>query len=151
MAGAKRGGGGGREKGKREGSACTKSLCFCIMPTNFLVIRLHLLSIKFGYTRHCRKTLHSRTKEIRTVIQIKKALWRKLESLFSHNKKSFTLQKRSPSPQSPSPFSLPPYPLPPYPFRRLLRRLTRVKLDSPKGEFNWAAMTIFPEGRHRLQ
>ena len=37
VAGAKRGGGGGREKGKREGSACSKSLCFCITPTNFLV------------------------------------------------------------------------------------------------------------------
>ena len=28
VAGAKRGGGGGREKGKREGSACSKSLFF---------------------------------------------------------------------------------------------------------------------------
>ena len=74
VAGAKRGGGGGREKGKREGSACSKSLCFCITPTNFLVIRLRLLSIKCRYTRHCRKTLHSRTKEIRLVIQIQKAL-----------------------------------------------------------------------------
>ena len=44
-------GGGGREKGKREGSACSKSLCFCITPTNFLVIRLRLLSIKCRYTR----------------------------------------------------------------------------------------------------
>ena len=43
MAGAKRGGGGGggggREKstkeGKREGSACYKSRCFCIQPTIF--------------------------------------------------------------------------------------------------------------------
>ena len=52
VAGAKRGGGGGREKGKREGSACSKSLCFCITPTNFLVIRLRLLSIKCRYTRH---------------------------------------------------------------------------------------------------
>ena len=35
---AKRGGGGGREnraKGKREGSACYKSRCFCIPPTIF--------------------------------------------------------------------------------------------------------------------
>ena len=95
MAGAKRGGGGGREKGKREGSACSKNLCFCITPTNFLVIRLRLLSIKCRYTRHCRKTLHSRTKEIRLVIQIQKALRRKLEPLFSRNKKSFTPQKRS--------------------------------------------------------
>ena len=95
VAGAKRGGGGGREKGKREGRTCSKSLCFCITPTNFLVIRLRLLSIKCRYTRHCRKTLHSRTKEIRLVIQIQKALWRKLEPLFSRNKKSFTLQKRS--------------------------------------------------------
>ena len=87
MAGAKRGREGGREKGKREGSACSKSLCFCITPTNFLVIRLRLLSIKCRYTRHCRKTLHSRTKEIRLVIQIQKALWRKLEPLFSRNKK----------------------------------------------------------------
>ena len=55
VAGAKRGGGGGREKGKREGSACSKSLCFCITPTNFLVIRLRLLSIKCRYTHHCRK------------------------------------------------------------------------------------------------
>ena len=97
VAGAKRGGGGGggREKGKREGSACSKSLCFCITPTNFLVIRLRLLSIKCRYTRHCRKTLYSRTKEIRLVIQIQKTLWRKLEPLFCRNKKSFTLQKRS--------------------------------------------------------
>ena len=95
VAGAKRGGGGGREKGKREGSACSKSLCFCITPTNFLVIRLRLLSIKCRYTRHCRKTLHPRTKEICLVIQIQKALWRKLEPSFSRNKKSFTLQKRS--------------------------------------------------------
>ena len=51
VAGTKRGGGGGREKGKREGSACSKSLCFCITPTNFLVIRLRLLSIKCRYTR----------------------------------------------------------------------------------------------------
>ena len=94
VAGAKRGGGEGREKGKREGSACSKSLCFCITPTNFLVIRLRLLSIKCRYTRHCRKTLHSWTKEIRLVI-IQKSLWRKLEPLFSGNKKSFTLQKRS--------------------------------------------------------
>ena len=52
VAGAKRGGGGGggKEKGKREGSACSKTLCFCITPTNFLVIRLHLLSIKCRYT-----------------------------------------------------------------------------------------------------
>ena len=55
VAGAKRGGGGGREKGKREGNACSKSLCFCITPTNFLVIRLRLLSIKCRYTRHAEK------------------------------------------------------------------------------------------------
>ena len=88
VAGAKRGGGGGREKGKRAGSACSKSLCFCITPTNCLGIRLRLLSIKCRYTRHCRKTLHSRTKEIRLLIQIQKALWRKLEPLFSRNKKA---------------------------------------------------------------
>ena len=93
VAGAKRGGGGGTEKGKREGSACSKSLCFCITPTNFLVIRLRLLSIKCRYTRHCRKTLHSRTKEIRLVIQIQKALWRKLEPLFSRNKKGLRFKR----------------------------------------------------------
>ena len=95
VAGAKRGGGGGggREKGKREGSACSKSLCFCITPTNFLVIRLRLLSIKCRYTRHCRKTLYSRTKEIRLVIQIQKTLWRKLEPLFSRNKKKLYASK----------------------------------------------------------
>ena len=85
----------GRGEGEREGSACSKSLCFCITPTNFLVIRLRLLSIKCRYTRHCRKTLHSRTKEIRLVVQIQKELRRKLEPLLSRNKKSFTLQKRS--------------------------------------------------------
>ena len=53
VASAKRGG--GREKGKRKGSACSKSLCFCITPTNFLVIRLRLLSIKCRYTRHAEK------------------------------------------------------------------------------------------------
>ena len=99
VAGAKRGGRGGRERGEGErekgGNACSKSLCFCITPTNFLVIRLRLLSIKCRYTRHCRKTLHSWTKEICLVIQIQKALWRNLEPLFSRNKKSFTLQKRS--------------------------------------------------------
>ena len=36
--------------------------------------------------QHCRKTLHSRTKENR-LDQIQKALWRKLEPLFSRNKK----------------------------------------------------------------
>ena len=36
--------------------------------------------------QHCRKTLHSQTKENRLVIQIQKALWRKLEPLFSRNK-----------------------------------------------------------------
>ena len=36
--------------------------------------------------QHCRKTLHSRTKENRLVIQIQRALWRKLEPLFSPNK-----------------------------------------------------------------
>ena len=49
VAGAKRGG--GTEKGKREGSACSKSLCFCVTPTNFLVIRIRLMSIKCRYTR----------------------------------------------------------------------------------------------------
>ena len=39
--------------------------------------------------QHCRKTLHSRTKENRLVIQIQKALWRKLEPLFSRNKKLY--------------------------------------------------------------
>ena len=63
---------------------------------NFLVIRLRLLSIKCRYTRHCRKTLHSRTKEIRLVIQIQKALWRKLE----------------PNPPPLFPFLPIPYPLP---------------------------------------
>ena len=37
--------------------------------------------------QHFRKTLHLRTKEIRLVIQIQRALWRKLEPLFSRNKK----------------------------------------------------------------
>ena len=36
---------------------------------------------------HCRKRLHSWTKENCLVIQIQKALWRKLEPLFSGNKK----------------------------------------------------------------
>ena len=39
--------------------------------------------------QHYRKTLHSRTKENRLVIQIQKALWRKLEPLFSRNKKLY--------------------------------------------------------------
>ena len=37
----------------------------------------------------CRKTLHSRTKENSLVIQIQKALWRKLETSFSRNKKLY--------------------------------------------------------------
>ena len=36
--------------------------------------------------QRCRKTLHSRTKENRLAIQMQKALWRKLEPLFSPNK-----------------------------------------------------------------
>ena len=36
---------------------------------------------------HCRKTLHAWTKENHLVIQIQKALWRKLEPLFSRHKK----------------------------------------------------------------
>ena len=39
--------------------------------------------------QHCRKTLHSRTKENRLITQIQKALWRKLEPLFSRNKKLY--------------------------------------------------------------
>ena len=42
---------------------------------------------------HCRKTLHSRTKENRLVIQIQKALWRKLEPLFSRNKKALRFKR----------------------------------------------------------
>ena len=38
---------------------------------------------------HCRKTLHSRTKENRLVIQIQKAFWRKVRPLFSRNKKLY--------------------------------------------------------------
>jgi len=39
--------------------------------------------------QNCRKPLHSRTKENRLVIQIQKALWRKLEPWFSRNKKLY--------------------------------------------------------------
>ena len=39
--------------------------------------------------QHCRKTLHSRTKENRLVIQIQKALWKKLQPLFNRNKKLY--------------------------------------------------------------
>ena len=39
--------------------------------------------------QHCRKTLHSRTKENHLVSQIQKALWRKLKPLFSRNKKLY--------------------------------------------------------------
>ena len=39
--------------------------------------------------QHCRNTFHSRTKENRLVIQIQKALWRKLRPLFSRNKKLY--------------------------------------------------------------
>ena len=49
VAGAKKGGGEGREKNskaKKDWSACSESLYFCITPTNFLVIRLRLLSIR---------------------------------------------------------------------------------------------------------
>ena len=37
--------------------------------------------------QHCRKTLHSWTKENRFVIQIQKTFWRKLEPLFNRNNK----------------------------------------------------------------
>ena len=43
--------------------------------------------------QRCRKTLHSRTKENRLVIQIQKALWRKLEPLFSRNKKALRFKR----------------------------------------------------------
>ena len=43
--------------------------------------------------RHCRKTLHSWTKENHLVIQIQKALWRKLEPLFSRNKKALHFKR----------------------------------------------------------
>ena len=39
--------------------------------------------------QHCRKTLHSRTKENHSGSQIQKALWRKSKPLFSHNKKLY--------------------------------------------------------------
>ena len=41
----------------------------------------------------CRKTLRSRTKENRLVIQIQKTLWRKLETLFSRNKKALRFKR----------------------------------------------------------
>ena len=41
------------------------------------------------------KNITLTTKGNRLVIQIQKALWKKLEPLFSRNKKRFTLQKRS--------------------------------------------------------
>ena len=44
---------------------------------------------KESVIQHSRKTLHSRTKENRLVIQIQKALWRKLEPLFSRNNKLY--------------------------------------------------------------
>ena len=37
--------------------------------------------------QHCRKTLHSRTKENGLVIQIQKALWGKARPLFRRNKR----------------------------------------------------------------
>ena len=43
--------------------------------------------------QHCKKTLHSRTKENRLVIQIQKALWRTLEPLFSRNKKALRFKR----------------------------------------------------------
>ena len=39
--------------------------------------------------QHCKKTLHSWTKENRFVIQIQKTFWRKLEPLFNRNKKLY--------------------------------------------------------------
>ena len=39
--------------------------------------------------QHCRKTLHSRTKENRLVSQIQKAFWRKVRPLLSRNKKLY--------------------------------------------------------------
>ena len=42
---------------------------------------------------HCRKRLHSWTKENCLVIQIQKALWRKLEPLFSRNKKGLHFKR----------------------------------------------------------
>ena len=42
--------------------------------------------------QHCRKKLHSRTKENR-LDQIQKTLWRKLEPLFSRNKKALRFKR----------------------------------------------------------
>ena len=39
--------------------------------------------------QHCRKTLQARTKENRLVIQIQKALWKKLQPIFNRNKKLY--------------------------------------------------------------
>ena len=57
-----------------------------------------LLSVTFyckstHVIQHWRKTLHSRTRENRLVIQIQKALWRKLEPLFSRNKKALRFKR----------------------------------------------------------
>ena len=43
--------------------------------------------------RHCRKTLHSWNKENHLVIQIQKALWRKLGPLFSRHKKALRFKR----------------------------------------------------------
>ena len=43
--------------------------------------------------QHSRKTLHSRIKENRLVIQIQGALWRKLQPLFSRNKKALRFKR----------------------------------------------------------
>ena len=50
------------------------------------------ITIELCVTEHCRKTLHSRTKENRLVIQIQKALWRKVTPLFSRNKKLYSIE-----------------------------------------------------------
>ena len=52
-------------------------------------VSVHRLKQAEPVIQHCRKTLHSRTKENHLVIQIQKAFWRKVRPLFSYNKKLY--------------------------------------------------------------
>ena len=87
----------GKGRGKREREKERERLLYEPMflhnayqfSSNAITLTVNQVSLRSP----CRKTLHSRTKAIRLVIQIQKALWRKLEPLFSRNKKALRFKR----------------------------------------------------------
>ena len=72
------------------GLSCTSILCLICKSLSVIIFK-HPAKItnELCIAEHCRKTLHSRTKENGLVSQIQKALWRKVRPLFSRNKKLY--------------------------------------------------------------